>query len=163
MSDLHANIILLRLFYMNLPISAIAFVLVAVFMNVKRPAGTFREKFAKIDWMYALFPSSLSLTRSLTLFWFVNSGNGIFVAATSALIYGLTVAGSKYSWTSYRSLVPLIVGIVGTVFAVYVEKRWVKYPTIPFNIFTNRSSAMGYLQVFIHAVAILCVVYYLRE
>jgi hypothetical protein len=73
------------------------------------------------------------------------------------------VAGSKYSWTSYRSLVPLIVGVVGTFFAIYVEKRWVKYPTIPFNIFTNRSSAMGYLQVFIHAVAILCVVYYLRE
>jgi hypothetical protein len=85
------------------------------------------------------------------------------VAATSALVYGLTVAGSKYSWTSYQSLVPLIVGIVGTLFAVYVEKRWVKNPTIPFNIFTNRTSAMGFLQVFIHAIAVLCVIYYLRE
>jgi hypothetical protein len=39
---------------MNLPISAIASALVAAFMNVKRPSGTFREKFAKVDWMYAL-------------------------------------------------------------------------------------------------------------
>lgn len=46
-----ADGILCRLFYMNIPISAIAIALVAVFMNVKRPAGTFREKFAKIDWM----------------------------------------------------------------------------------------------------------------
>ena len=45
---------LLRLFYMNLPISAIAILLVALFLNVKRPAGTFREKFAKIDWMYRI-------------------------------------------------------------------------------------------------------------
>jgi hypothetical protein len=93
----------------------------------------------------------------------IRRGNGVFVAATASLIYGLTVAGSKYSWTSYKSLVPIIVGVVGTVAAIYVEKRWVKNPTIPFTIFTNRTSAMGFLQVFIHAVAVLCVVYYLRE
>jgi hypothetical protein len=53
--------------------------------------------------------------------------------------------------------------VVGTVAAIYVEKQWVKNPTIPFTIFTNRTSAMGYLQVFIHSVAVLCVVYYLRK
>jgi hypothetical protein len=60
MSDLHAYRMLLRLFYMNLPITAIAIALIAAFMNVKCPAGTFREKFAKIDWMYLLFASPLS-------------------------------------------------------------------------------------------------------
>src|SRR5262245_3331406 len=129
---------------MNLPISAIAIILLALFMNVKRPAGTFREKFAKIDWMFVPCLSSRFMTDCIWFF-FVNSGNGIFIAATSALIYGLTVAGSKYSWTSYRSLVPLIVGIVGTLFAIYIENRWVNYPTIPFDIFNNRSSAMGFL------------------
>jgi hypothetical protein len=144
---------------MNVPIAGIAIALVALFMNVKRPAGTFREKFAKVDFMFVLFFTCNVLLTPC----FAHSGNGVFIAATSALIYGLTVAGSKYSWSSYRSLVPLIIGIFGTLAAIYIENRWVKYPTIPFKIFTNRTSAIGYLQVFIHAIGVLAVVYYLRK
>ena len=36
---------------LNLPLAGIAFVLVAVFLRVRTPPGTFREKMARVDWL----------------------------------------------------------------------------------------------------------------
>ena len=38
------------LFYMNLPLTAIVIAIVALFMNLKTPPGTIREKLRRMDW-----------------------------------------------------------------------------------------------------------------
>ena len=38
------------LFYLNLPLTGIVFAVVALFMNLKVPAGTIREKLGRMDW-----------------------------------------------------------------------------------------------------------------
>lgn len=38
------------LFYMNLPLTAIVFAIVALCMDLKVPAGTMREKLGRMDW-----------------------------------------------------------------------------------------------------------------
>ncbi|KAJ7890870.1 major facilitator superfamily domain-containing protein [Mycena olivaceomarginata] len=41
------------LFYLNLPLGAMAFTLVFVFLSVKRPRGSTRDKLVQVDWMFA--------------------------------------------------------------------------------------------------------------
>jgi hypothetical protein len=38
------------LFYMNLPLTACVSAIVALFMNLKTPPGTMKEKLARMDW-----------------------------------------------------------------------------------------------------------------
>ncbi|KAJ3473492.1 hypothetical protein NLI96_g12977 [Meripilus lineatus] len=40
------------LFYLNLPISGLAFGLVLVFLPLRIPPGSFRQKISRLDWMY---------------------------------------------------------------------------------------------------------------
>ena len=36
---------------LNLPLTGVAAILVVLFLNVKTPRGSFREKMARMDWM----------------------------------------------------------------------------------------------------------------
>ena len=87
--------------------------------------------------------------------------NIIFVAAATSTILGLTWGGSTYSWSSFRVLVPLILGLLGMIAFVLIERSYVKHPTVPFDILVHRNALLGYLTTFLHAVAMLGVVYYL--
>lgn len=76
------------------------------------------------------------------------------MAASTSTILALTWGGVAYSWSSYKVLVPLILGLLGMVLFVYLE-RFVKYPTVPFAIISNRTSAIGFITTFLHSVVTL--------
>ncbi|GAA5958888.1 hypothetical protein JCM3765_000766 [Sporobolomyces pararoseus] len=124
-------------FYMNLPLCGVALTLVILFLNVKTPQTTLREKFAQIDWFTILF-----------------------IAASTSAIIGLTWGGSTYSWSSGRVLAPLILGLLGLAVFVYLEK-FAKHPTVPFPILTTRTAIAGYITTFLHSVVVLAVLYFL--
>jgi hypothetical protein len=85
----------------------------------------------------------------------------IFVASSTATILGLTWGGVSYSWSSYKVLVPLILGIAGMGAFLWIEKRFVQHPTVPFDILSNRTSLAGFLMNFIHGIVSLAAIYYL--
>ncbi|GAA5933733.1 MDR family MFS transporter [Sporobolomyces koalae] len=124
------------LFYLNLPICAIALVLVILFLNVKTPKTTWREKAKMMDWF-----------------------NLLFVASATSAILGLTWGGVTYSWASYQVLVPLILGLAGVVTFVYLE-RFAKHPTVPFKILTHYTSVAGYIICFLHSLFVLSLLYF---
>lgn len=62
-------------------------------------------------------------------------------------------------WSSWRVIVPLTLGLLGIGLYIWVEKNFVKRPTIPFEIL--RVTWLGYLTTFIHGMTVLAVVYYL--
>ncbi|ORY69454.1 iron permease [Leucosporidium creatinivorum] len=126
------------LFYLNLPLTAIAIVLVFFFLRIKEPQTTMKEKLAQMDYV-----------------------NVLFVAGATATILGLTWGGVTYSWSSYKVLVPLILGLVGMGAFFWIEKRFVKHPTVPFDILANRTSLVGFITTFIHGIAVLAALYYL--
>jgi len=82
--------------------------------------------------------------------------NLIFIAASTSAILGLTWGGVAYEWTSYKVLVPLILGLAGIVLFVYLE-RYAKHPTVPFDILTTRTAIAGYITTFLHSVVVLAV------
>ncbi|KIM79120.1 hypothetical protein PILCRDRAFT_823692 [Piloderma croceum F 1598] len=126
------------LFYMNLPLTAIVIVIVALFMNLKTPPGTVREKLGRMDWV----------------------GNMIFIPSITVFIMGLVWGGQQFSWKSAHVLATLIIGGVGLVVWYFVEKYYCEYPTVPFKLLMNRTTLIGYFNTFVHGILALTVFFY---
>ncbi|SCZ90251.1 BZ3500_MvSof-1268-A1-R1_Chr1-3g01870 [Microbotryum saponariae] len=126
------------LFYMNIPLAGIAFVLVAFFLRIKAPETTLKEKLEQMDYL-----------------------NIVFVIGATFTIIGLTWGGVAHPWTSYQVLVPLILGFTTMGVFLWLEKSYVKYPTIPFDILSHRTSLLGFVTTFLHGIVSLAAVYYL--
>lgn len=59
------------------------------------------------------------------------AGNTLLVASTVSTLIALTWAGSLYSWSSYRIIVPLTIGLAGLVSFFCLEgSRWVPEPVM---------------------------------
>ncbi|KAJ6476702.1 MFS general substrate transporter [Mycena vitilis] len=127
------------LFYLNLPVGAIAFVLVFVFLSVKRPEGSMREKLAKVDWL----------------------GNAIVITGAGLANIALTWGGIRYPWSSAQVLAPLIVGLfLLVVFGIY-EAKIAASPAIPHDIVSNRTSLSALLTTVTHGIITIALIYYL--
>jgi predicted MFS family arabinose efflux permease len=126
------------LFYMNLPLTAGVLAIVGLFMNLKKPPGTMREKLGRMDWI----------------------GNLVFIPSITIFIIGLVWGGQQYAWNSAHVLAPLIIGAVGLVIWYIIEKYYCEYPTVPFALLMNRTTVIGYFTTFMHGILALALFYY---
>ena len=74
----------------------------------------------------------------------------VFMASTTSLLFGITVGGTVYAWTSFRTLLPLVLGAVGLFVFVLVELYIPKEPMVPLKVFLSRTAASAYLGTFLH-------------
>ncbi|VDC06039.1 unnamed protein product [Peniophora sp. CBMAI 1063] len=125
------------LFYLNLPVSGIAFALVFVFFKVKAPRSTFGMKMRRIDWIITIIGGATSLTL------------------------GLTWGGAQFRWSSYQTILPLAVGCVALLVFPLIERFWSTEPIIPWVAVSNRTSLAGYLGTLVHSIVAFCAIYYL--
>ncbi|KAJ6586264.1 MFS general substrate transporter [Mycena vulgaris] len=123
------------LFYLNLPLCAITLVTVALFLNLQTPGGDVWGKLGRVDWI----------------------GNILISASSASCILGLVSGGGSVPWSSFKVLVPLILGFGGLGVALIYEAKWAAQPTIPKVLYSNRNSLIGYLVTFIHGVASIAV------
>ncbi|KAJ7624052.1 major facilitator superfamily domain-containing protein [Mycena polygramma] len=127
------------LFYVNIPVGAIAFVLVLVFLSVKRPEGSIRQKMAQVDWV----------------------GNALVITGTGLANIGLTWGGIRYDWVSAQVLSPLVTGLfLLVVFAVY-EAKFAAWPAIAHDIVSNRTSVSALLTKITHGMITIAMLFYL--
>ncbi|KAJ7053137.1 iron permease [Mycena amicta] len=127
------------LFYLNLPICGLAGILVILFLRLPTPPGTLWEKMARIDYV----------------------GNMIVIAATTAIVLGLTWAGTQFSWRSHQVLLSLLLGLFGLALFLFYEGRFAKHPMVPFNVLSTRTGLSGYAQTFLTNTLSLMLNYYL--
>jgi EmrB/QacA subfamily drug resistance transporter len=127
-------------FYVNVPFGGLAFIIAFLFLKFKRPQSTLKDKLSQIDLV----------------------GNVLFMAGTISLLIGLIMGGQVYSWSSFRVIVPIVLGIVswGLFFAWQVSP-WCVQQTIPPRLFSNRTSAIGFMIIFISCMLLEWVVYFL--
>jgi hypothetical protein len=123
------------------PIAAVAIALVTFFMNLRIPAGTLSEKLKRIDWI----------------------GNAIFLVASTSIILGLTFGGDTFPWKSAATLVPLIGGLFLLFAFFWIEKKYIKYPIIPYILLSNRTTVAGYLTTLLHGLVSIGVIYFCEE
>lgn len=127
------------LFYLNLPVVGVAAILITLFVKMKTPEGSLKEKLARMDWI----------------------GNFLIVASSSAVVIALTWGGVRYPWTSPNVLVPLILGFVGMALFMVYEALVAKEPLVPFELISNRTSLSGYIQTFIAPTVMIASIYFM--
>jgi hypothetical protein len=125
-----------RIFYLNIPICALCFVGVAQFLTLRKTNNSFSQKVRRIDWIGVL----------------------VFMASTTSLLFGITVGGTIYEWTSFRALVPIILGAVGLLAFGIIEAFLSKDPMMPLRVFASRTALSAYLGIFLHGL-----VYYISN
>ncbi|OGM40779.1 hypothetical protein ABOM_011126 [Aspergillus bombycis] len=74
------------------------------------------------------------------------SGTFLFVGGTASFLIGLSWGGTMYAWRSWRTVVPMVVGVVALALFVLYERFYAVEPMIPPRLFHNRT-ALGYSPV----------------
>ena len=90
------------------------------------------------------------------------AGNAIFMASIVAILISLAFGGTVYPWSSWRVILPLIIGFVGLVaFYFYERSHYCIEPTLPPQLFANRTSAGAFILTFVHSILYIWVIYLL--
>ncbi|UKZ93433.1 uncharacterized protein TrAFT101_008347 [Trichoderma asperellum] len=127
------------IFYINFPFIGIGIFCVVVFMNLHFVPTSLAEKLRRIDYI----------------------GSIVFIASTTSFLIPLTWGGVLYSWDSWRTLVPLILGIAGIALFVVYEAFIAPNPIIPIELFNNRTAGVSYFSSALSGLLVWCIVYYM--
>ncbi|THG95258.1 hypothetical protein EW026_g6357 [Hermanssonia centrifuga] len=127
------------LFYINLPLTGLALILVFFFLHVRTPVGSIKEKLALVDWV----------------------GNSIVISGSTLATVGLTFGGVRFPWDSAQVLAPLSIGLALLAAFIFYESRRSGEATIPWEVMGNRTTVGGYLGTFVHGVTSISIIYYL--
>ncbi|KAH9918459.1 iron permease [Fomitopsis serialis] len=125
--------------YLNIPICGVAGAIMILFLRVRAPPGTLKEKVRRIDWL----------------------GTFLVIAATTACVVGLTWSGVQYSWGSASVLAPLIIGLVGMAAFITYECIFPAYPLVPAALLSTITGVSGYMQTFVMPIVMIATVYYI--
>lgn len=88
-------------------------------------------------------------------------GTVLFIGSTTSFLIPVTWGGVSYAWDSWRTLVPLIIGIIGLVVFVIYEEKFAVEPLIRLDVFKNRTAAASYFETTIHGMILWGILYYL--
>ncbi|CAG7941926.1 unnamed protein product [Penicillium salamii] len=129
-------------FYINLPLCALSLVLLVFFLRVSHPrsAGTIWQQLYRVDYI----------------------GNSILTATVVAVLLALSWAGVDYPWSSWRVLVPLVLGLAGLfLFYAHQRSRFCAEPSIPIKLFSSGTAVCALWIAFIQSVLLYWVGYFL--
>ena len=120
--------------------SGIAFVALWVFLRTRYRKDTVRNSIKRVDL----------------------GGNALLIASVVAVLIALTWGGTEYDWSSYRTLVPLILGLLGIGAFLCIESTTlIPEPTMPLRLFSNRTSLGAFGIALLHAMLTNFTVYFL--
>ncbi|RAK75207.1 MDR family MFS transporter [Aspergillus fijiensis CBS 313.89] len=128
-------------FYLNLPIGGLGLGLLILFLQVnynrEMSIGT---KLKRLDYL----------------------GNLLLVGAIVSILIALSWGGTRYPWSSGHVLAPLIIGLLGIpAFVLYQATPYVKEPTTPLRLFSNRTSIIAFFNTFMHGLLSFWILYML--
>lgn len=114
-----------------LPLLGIDVLLAIFFLRLKPIDEPLRARLARVDWI----------------------GGIVFALGASASALPLSWADNLYPWSSWRTIVPLVVGIITLIgFGFYEAKP--EAPLFPYRIFQSRTSVMTLVTATIHGLII---------
>ncbi|KAJ8133516.1 hypothetical protein O1611_g106 [Lasiodiplodia mahajangana] len=132
------------IFWINLPIVSVLFLALAIVLRVKyKRSPTWRAALSRVDFI----------------------GSAIFIPSMVSLFFGLIMGGNDlagYSWSSFRIIVPLVLGVLGWIaFHLYEGSSACREQSCPPRLFKHRTSAIGFLLIFLASIILQGVSYFL--
>ncbi|KAF2656975.1 MFS general substrate transporter [Lophiostoma macrostomum CBS 122681] len=129
------------IFWLNIPVSAVALAVVVLCLHLNHVRSP--------SWLHALSRVDFA-------------GSALFILAMTSLLWGIITGGTQYPWTSWRVILPIVLGSVAWLaFHMLEASGAVHDPLIPTRLFANRTSAAAYLLAFLANVAIQALLYFL--
>lgn len=128
-------------FYLNLPIGAAAMALLLAFLHVRyEKESALMMKVKRVDF----------------------AGNAIFVCATTSILVALTNGGTQQPWSSWRTIFPLVAGLAGLgLFYLFEISNLCVEPSVPSQLFGNRTSATAFALTFVHTLLMYWEIYFM--
>ncbi|KAL2154644.1 hypothetical protein VTH82DRAFT_3320 [Thermothelomyces myriococcoides] len=126
-------------FYINLPISGVGMVVLALVLKLHNPRTPMRQGLAAVDWF----------------------GSLAIVGATIMFLLGLELGGVTHPWSSPTVICLLVFGIVTAGIFVAVEWKVAEYPLVPLYLFSKRASAASLAVGALHGTVFISGSYYL--
>ncbi|KAJ5674185.1 Efflux pump [Penicillium macrosclerotiorum] len=127
------------IFWINLPICAVGLVMIIVFLNLNRVPGSLGSKLARFDW----------------------TGVSLLTVSATSLLLAVSWGNVMYPWSSWKTIVPLVLGILGLIGFVWYEAEIPLDPIVRIAVFNQRTALVSYLGTCIHGIVLWCLLYYL--
>uniref|UniRef100_L2G8B6 MFS multidrug transporter n=1 Tax=Colletotrichum fructicola (strain Nara gc5) TaxID=1213859 RepID=L2G8B6_COLFN len=124
------------IFWINLPIIAVGVVMIFFFLKQAKIPGDIAGKLARL-------------------------GSFLFTACSTSFLFGISTGGVMYEWKSFRSLLPLVLGIFILVAFGIWELRFAKEPMIDKGIFNNWTMVANYIMTVFHGMILWSLLYFL--
>lgn len=109
-------------FYINFPFCGFGLVIVPLVVRLRIEKSSFASKVARVDWI----------------------GGFLFIASLTSFLVAISWGGAQYAWSSWRTLLPLILGAIGVV-ASLVWERFAREPFLRHTLFGSWSAIIAYL------------------
>lgn len=126
-------------FYINLPLSGLAFINLFFFLDVKTAKTSLSTGFRAIDWL----------------------GSLAILGMTLMFLLGLDFGGVVFPWSSATVICLIVFGLSLSVVFWYTEKNIARYPIIPLGVFFSRSTFAVLLVTFCHGFTYIATSYFL--
>lgn len=110
------------IFYINFPFCVIGFLTVPLVMRFHVKRASVKERLLYVDWMGAF----------------------LFVSSTCSFLIGVTWGGLEYPWSSWQTLVPIIVGFTGVAATIVWERYSAFRPFLRLELFNSYSALAAY-------------------
>ncbi|EXJ77868.1 hypothetical protein A1O3_09027 [Capronia epimyces CBS 606.96] len=126
------------IFWLNLPFIGVGAVMVPLFLRLNLIPQSIATKLKRVDWF----------------------GTVMFIGSMTSFLIPLTWGGVMYSWSSWRTLVPLLIGVAGLVGFCFYEKYLAPEPMLRLSVFANRTANIAYFSTTLHGIILWCLLYY---
>ncbi|CAG8334331.1 unnamed protein product [Penicillium salamii] len=126
-------------FYINFPFCGMGLALVLVAVKLKSKPIPLKAKLVQIDW----------------------AGATLFVASACSFLIGLSWGGTQFPWSSWHTLIPIVLGMVGLGGSIYWENSIASRPFLRVQLFKKQSTIVAYICIFIQGLMLFCELYYI--
>ncbi|KAK1759509.1 major facilitator superfamily domain-containing protein [Echria macrotheca] len=127
------------LFWINLPPIAIAAVALVLLLGFERPKDGMIQALKKVDWV----------------------GIFIFMPSTVAILVPFTMGGILFPWSSWRAIVPLVLGVGGLVLLGVHQRYVAKYPMFRISLFEKWVTVFAFMGQAVFGLCVNMIFYYL--
>jgi len=78
----------------------------------------------------------------------------LFTSGITVFLVGLSWGGNEFSWNSYQTLLPLMLGATITALSLFYEARFARSPFIKLSIYNNYSSVFALVAAFLQGLIV---------
>lgn len=118
------------------PFCFIGFVTIPAVLTLKPRTASLKEKLARVDWF----------------------GGFLFISSSTAFLIAISWGGTQEPWSSWRTLLPLILGILGISGSLVWEAHGAKEPFLKHSLFHQVSACAAYFGAMVQGLLVCCIV-----